>query len=105
MPEFKKIVSKMERIQGSLDSCNRKIQSASKFLDYFVHDMLDYSILNNKEKNFSKDIRAFDIRSAITEILEIQGDKVHMKEIKLDLHFRGFPDDCYIVESDQKRIQ
>ena len=43
--------------------------------------MLDYSILNNKEKNFSKDIREFDIRSAITEILEIQGDKVHMKEI------------------------
>jgi len=30
--------------------------SATKFIDFFVHDMLDYTILNNAEKNFIKNI-------------------------------------------------
>ena len=64
--------------------------SASKFIDYFVHDMLDYSILNKNDKNFTKTVEKFDIRKAIDEILEIQQDKIDMKTIVVEKHFEGF---------------
>ena len=45
--------------------------SAAKFIDFFVHDILDYTILNKDNKNFTKQIIEFDIRDAINQILEI----------------------------------
>ena len=30
--------------------------SASKFIDFFVHDILDYTILDKEEAKFEKDI-------------------------------------------------
>jgi hypothetical protein len=53
--------------------------SAAKFIDYFVHDILDYTILNKQEKNFAKDLQIMDIRNTIEEIIEIQGDKAEIK--------------------------
>ena len=38
--------------------------SATKFIDFFVHDILDYTILNKDQKNFIKDQTIFDIREA-----------------------------------------
>ena len=32
------------------------MSSATKFIDFFVHDMLDYTILNKDDKNFIKNI-------------------------------------------------
>ena len=45
--------------------------SASKFIDFFVHDILDYTILNKDSKNFIKNPKSFDIREAIDEIMDI----------------------------------
>ena len=45
--------------------------SAAKFIDFFVHDILDYSILNKEEKVFTKALGIFDIREAINEIIII----------------------------------
>ena len=64
--------------------------------------MLDYTILNKDEKNFSKTIEKFDIRDAIKEILEIQDDKIKMKNIEFETHFEGFND--FSICSDSKRI-
>jgi hypothetical protein len=75
-PEVAKILTVVEKIHGGLKVCTKKIVSASKFIDYFVHDMLDYSILNKEEKNFMKTTEYFDIRQAIEEIIEIQEDKI-----------------------------
>lgn len=47
------------------------MSSAAKFIDYFVHDILDYTILNKEEKNFAKDLKLMDIRNTIEEIVEI----------------------------------
>ena len=58
-----------------------KITSASKFLDFFVHDILDYSMLNKEETNFNKNIENFDIRLVVNEILQIHNDKVKMMEL------------------------
>ena len=49
--------------------------SSAKFIDYFVHDMLDYTVLTNDGKNFIKNITRFDIRAAIEEIYQILEDK------------------------------
>ena len=46
--------------------------------------MLDYSILNNRVKNFVKDISKFDIIKALQEVVEILEDKVNFKNIHVD---------------------
>jgi len=89
---------------------------AGKFIDYFVHDILDYSILSRDDKNFTKDITCFDVREAIEEILEIMDDKAKMKQIGLQAFYTFFPslpmaiddieeDICYVIQTDRKRLQ
>mgnify|MGYP006893287091 FL=1 len=39
--------------------------SSTNFIDFFVHDILDYTILNKDENNFSKDLTIFDIEVAV----------------------------------------
>ena len=48
-----------------MNSCGSKIFSATKFIDFFVHDILDYTILNKQQKNFTKNSVIFDIREEI----------------------------------------
>lgn len=48
--------------------------SSTKFIDFFIHDILDYTLLIKKEKNFTKNLSIFDIRKAVNEILEILYD-------------------------------
>lgn len=40
------ITNKLKRILEGLENCGNKMGSAAKFIDYFVHDILDYTILN-----------------------------------------------------------
>ena len=82
-----------------------KIFSASKFIDYFVHDILDYTLLNKESKNFTKNESTFDIRDAIEEIMDIQIDKVEFKNISVEKKFKGFDDDNYNLKADVKRLQ
>jgi hypothetical protein len=70
-PELGKILTIITKIHEGLKVTTKKIVSASKFIDYFVHDMLDYTILNEQDNNFTKSTKIFDIRNAINEILEI----------------------------------
>lgn len=65
------LTSKLKRILSGLQNCGHKMSSAAKFIDYFVHDILDYTILNKEEKNFAKDLKLEDIRTTIEEIIEI----------------------------------
>ena len=46
--------------------------------------MLDYSILNGKSKNFTKNIEIFDIRECINQIIEIMQDKASIKVINIE---------------------
>ena len=59
------------------------MSSACKFIDFFVHDILDYTILNKQEKNFTKNSSILDIREAIKELSDIMLDKIEMKAIDL----------------------
>ena len=81
-----------------LENCGNKMSSAAKFIDYFVHDILDYTILNKEEKNFAKDLKLMDIRRTIEEIVEIQEDKAKIKNIDIQIKYKGFKE---FEDSDQ----
>ena len=59
----------MDKIYEGMQVSNKKMYSAVKFIDFFVHDILDYTILNKEEKNFTKNPAVFDIREAVQEIV------------------------------------
>lgn len=74
-------------------------------IDFFVHDILDYTILNKQDKCFIKHIAIFDIRIAIKELEEIMKDKIHMKSISVITKFVNFYEEkLYLIKSDQKRL-
>ena len=40
------IFTKLIQVYKNLKKSSKKINSAAKFIDFFVHDILDYTILN-----------------------------------------------------------
>ena len=71
-------------------NCCQKMTSSANIIDFFVHDILDYTILTNDDKNFIKDLSIFDIREAVNQILVIIEDKAIMKKITMKTKYRGF---------------
>ena len=72
-------------------------------IDYFVHNMLDYSILFNNDETFTKEKNNFDILLCMKEIYALLEDKVNFKEIKLSINVDGF-EDTKFVNTDKKRF-
>jgi len=93
-----------QKVFASLSKCGKKLTSASKFIDFFVHDILDYTILNKRDTNFLKEWTTFDVREAIQQIMEIQEDKAEMKTIKVKAYYVGF-ELGYWINTDLKRLQ
>jgi signal transduction histidine kinase len=50
-------------------------------VDFFVHDILDYSVLNKKESTFHIHNEVFDIEEAVQHIIQLQEDKAKIKNI------------------------
>ena len=67
--------------------------SATKFIDFFVHDILDYTIINQNSENFTKNISVFNMSNAVDEIIECLVDKVSMKNINIRTNLVGFNDE------------
>ena len=94
------MINKLKSIYDGLYDCGKKITSATTFTDFFVHDILDYTILNKEESNFIPNENIFDIRNAINQIYEILEDKMEMKNIEVNIEDKGFDKDDYIIKSD-----
>ena len=62
--------------------------------------MLDYSILNQDDKKFIKDLSRFSIVDSVNEIIEIQQDKINLKNIVCQIETKGFTDDNFKIETD-----
>ena len=45
------------------------MESATKFVDFFVHDILDFSMLNKEVSKFNKNITLFNVKQAVDEIV------------------------------------
>ena len=86
------------------------MRSATQFIDFFIHDILDYSVLNEDSTNFTPKNTFFDIRQAIKHITDMQEDKVDFKQIMIRKQFIGFEkntqnnETCFMVKTDLKRF-
>ena len=54
----------------------KKIESSSKFIDFFAHDILDYSVMQENSNSFTPILSVVDIRDVISELQEIQEEKI-----------------------------
>ena len=97
------MVENLDGICEGIKDSGQKMFSATKFIDFFVHDILDYTILNKQEKNFTKNSVVLDVREAINEIMEIMNDKIEMKAIVVQQFFKNF-NDKYFLKTDFKRL-
>lgn len=79
------------------------MNNSANLIDYFVHDLLDYTILSNNVENFMKDNQYFDIGECISQIYEMLEDKIKLKSIVLEIKTTGFQDNG-IVFTDKKRF-
>lgn len=98
------LLAKFNNFKGGIEESCSKMFSASKFIDFFVHDILDYTLLNKDQKNFIKNTKPYDIRESIDEIMDIQQDKIGLKEINIVKEYTGF-DTNPSVTIDIKRMQ
>ena len=70
-------------MRKDLELYYNSMQTSSKLIKFFVQHMLDMAVLNQKAKNFMKDISKFDLKQAINEIISILAEKIAVKQIKL----------------------
>lgn len=91
-------------VQQNMKISVKKINCAGQFIDHFIHDILDYTILRENDFNFIKSCSTFDIRESIDQIIQIQEDKILMKNIQIMTDFKGFGNHYY-VNTDNKRLQ
>ena len=96
----------MDTIFEGVDGCARKMKHACKFIDFFIGDILDYSVLNEASENFKKDNKTFDIRKSIKTVVDIVTDKSIMKtiRIKTDLQYLDDGLQSHLVNTDEKRL-
>ena len=84
------VLEKLQLINSGIEVNLNKMQNCVKLIDYFVHDMLDYTVLQNDNENFIRDITSFDVSECINQIYEILEDKIKMKQIKVKISLSGF---------------
>ena len=76
---------------------------AGQFIDFFIHDVLDYSVLNNSSKQFIKTNEVFETKEAISNVIQMVEDKTKMKNIEIRTTFKDENDIKYI-KTDKKRL-
>ena len=82
------------------------MEHATKYIDFFIGDILDYSVLNEASENFLKEFKTFDIRKAITTVVDMVTDKSIMKTISIetDLMYQDNGYKSHLVNTDEKRF-
>ena len=95
-----------QKIVEGIQTCTHKISSAGKFIDFFVHDILDYTVLSRNAANFVKNMQVFHAKACVQEIVDILRDKIDMKRNQIETLFQGFDiAQKFYVKTDQKRLQ
>jgi len=59
------IVKPLQELLHSLTTQNKKMKSAANFIDFFVHDILDFTLLQEAEGSFTKINTVFNIGDAV----------------------------------------
>ena len=61
----------LHEVYSGLKDSGSKMFSAASFIDFFVHDIMDYTVLNKEEANFEKNEEVFNVKQAIEETVGI----------------------------------
>ena len=88
--ELDELKSNLQTSYDGLKDSSRTITNSAKMIDFFVHDILDYAVLRSKNQKFKKNIQIFNIKEVIEEVVDILKDKAIMKNIDIQLEFKGF---------------
>ena len=80
---YSDLCNKLQKLHDQLLESTSKIGSASKFIDFFVHDMLDYAVLQKTTSGFIKQNECFNVREAIEEMIEILRGKIKLKKLEI----------------------
>ena len=100
------LIKTLRDVFEGIKSSSQKLSSASKFIEFFVHDILDYTVLNKDAHKFIKNMEVFNIKKAMAEILEMLDDKIAMKAIAVSSTYIGLDiQRKQLVKTDQKRLQ
>lgn len=73
----------------------------------------DFAILQKEEGKFVKDIRTFDVKRAVFDVIKLLNDSVEQKEIQVVSFFLDFPvilindvlQESFQIKSDEQRLQ
>ena len=49
-----------------MQTCCKKIGSATQFIGFFIHDILDYTVLKEDSKNFVKNVSLFNVKNSVS---------------------------------------
>ena len=90
-------------IFDQIDISALKMQHASEYIDFYICDILDYSVLNDSSENsFLKENKTFDIRNAISTVLDMVTDlsKMNTIGIKTELMYPDNGNQSHLVNTD-----
>ena len=65
------ILKSFNHLSSSLEDCWTRLHSATKIIDYFLNDILDYTTLKKNPETFIKNMEPFDLSMALDEILKV----------------------------------
>jgi len=62
-------VNELAKIFRGLKSCGAKMTSSSQLIDYFIHDILDYTQLSNDKGQLIQNLTVFNVKECINNII------------------------------------
>ena len=94
-----------DKLQGYTQELNLStitLSSSTKLLNLTVSDII--SLAQIESNNFRINISTFDIREAVTEIMELQKNHAEFNSINFIKKFVGFQGE-YLLNTDEHRLQ
>ena len=76
---IKEAINILNQLAVDIKKGHKSMQSSAKMIEFFTQHMLDYHVMKNKKKNFTKDISIFEPLEALEEITDILENKTRAK--------------------------
>ena len=106
---YSDLCKKLTKIHEKFDRVQTKITSATKFIDFFIHDMLDFAVLTKTDEGFIRQNSTFNVKIAIQEIIAILENKIKFKRLEIKEVYENFKTQDgtqnFMIKTDQKRLQ
>ena len=100
--EIAKETRRLSDNDANFEKCGRQIFAVAQLIDFFIHDMLDFSVLSEKSENFTKTSVKFDLRETFNFVKEIFFENIAAKQLTLDVEYHC--DEKFEVQSDRRRF-